>query len=156
VNKLLRLNPYNPDFYILKAEALLNNSEFDNAIIQADFYLELYPQNSEALYIKASSCFQKGENLEALKYINESLANTKSIKKFELRGDIYMKTATFHFAEVDYSMALDLDARNGDMWAKKGFARYQTGNKTGACADWEKGKRYNSITAIEYLEKYCK
>lgn len=156
VNKLLRLDPFKPVYYLLKAEAHLNLSEPDKAILLADFYLELYPQNPEALYIKASSYFQKGENLDALKYINESLENTKSIKQYELRGDIYMKTATFHFAEMDYSMALDLDARQGELWTKKGFARYQSGNKTGACADWEKGKRYRSIAAIEYLEKYCK
>ena len=156
VNKILRLNPHKPEFYFLKAEALLNNSEFDNAINQADFYLELYPQNAEALYVKASSCFHKGEYLDALKYINESLENTKSIKQFELRGDIYMKTATFHFAEMDYSMALDLDSRQGDLWAKKGLARYQSANKTGACADWEKGKRYGSLKSIEYFEKFCK
>ncbi|MGE0090167.1 MAG: hypothetical protein AB7S50_11925 [Bacteroidales bacterium] len=155
INKLLRLNPYKSVYYLLKAEAHLNLSEPDKAILLTDFYLELYPQNSNALYIKASSYFQKGENLDALKYINESLENTKSVRQYELRGDIYMKTATFHFAEMDYSMALDLDARNGEMWSKKGFARYQSGNKTGACADWEKGKRYGSDIAIEYLEKYC-
>jgi len=156
VNKALRLDPFKTVLYLLKAEALLNNSDFDNAINQADFYLELYPQNEEALYVKASSYFQKGEYLDALKYINESLENAKSIKQFELGGDIYMKTSTFYFAEMDYSMALDLDARQGELWAKKGFARYQSGNKAGACADWEKGKRYGSIKAIEYLEKYCK
>ncbi|MDX9694460.1 MAG: tetratricopeptide repeat protein [Bacteroidales bacterium] len=156
VNRVLKINPYKVDFYLLRSEVLLHNSKFDEAIKQADFYLELYPQNSNALYIKASSYFQKGENLDALKYINESLENTKSVRQYELRGDIYMNTATFHFAEMDYSMALDLDARNGEMWTKKGFARYQSGNKTGACADWQKGKRYGSIAAIEYLEKFCK
>ncbi|OFX82319.1 MAG: hypothetical protein A2W99_09715 [Bacteroidetes bacterium GWF2_33_16] len=156
VNKLLRLNPYKSDFYLLKAEALLTNSEFDKAIEQVDFYLELYPQNPDAFYIKASSYFQKGENLDALKCINESLENKKTIRQFELRGDIYTKIGTYQFAEIDYSMALDLDARQGELWAKKGFARYQSGNKTGACSDWRKGKRYGSLLSIEYLEKYCK
>jgi tetratricopeptide (TPR) repeat protein len=156
VNKVLKINPYKVDFYLLRAEALSSNSEFDEAIKQTDFYLELYPQNSEALYIKASSYFQKGESLEALKFINQSLEIKKSIRQYELRADIYMKTNTYHFAEMDYSLALDLDARQGELWAKKGFARYQSGNKSGACADWEKGKRYGNIMAIDYLEKYCK
>lgn len=156
INKVLRINPYYCDGYLLRAKILLKNANIDQAIQQADFYLKLYPQNSDALYIKAASYFHKGEDFEALRYINQSLEQYKSVEQYELRGDIYMKTLTFNFAELDYSLALDLDGRNGELWSKKGLSRFLAGNKSGACADWEKGKRYNSKKAIEYLEIYCK
>lgn len=156
IDKAIRLNPYFLDLYLLKAEILLNNEEYDKAIEQSNFYLALYPNNSDALYVLAKSYFNKGENFEALKNINESLNAKKSVGQYELRGDIYSKTGTCQFAEMDYSMALDLEAQNGEIWAKKGFARFKTNNKAGACSDWEKGKRHGSLKAIEYLEKYCK
>ncbi|OFX21955.1 MAG: hypothetical protein A2041_10170 [Bacteroidetes bacterium GWA2_31_9b] len=156
IEKAIKLNPYILDLYLTKANILLNLQEYDKAIEQGNFYLALYPNNSDALFVHAKSYFKKGENFEALKFINESLNTKKSIKQYELRGDIYTETGTYQFAEMDYSMALDLNANEGDIWAKKGFARFKSGNKKGACSDWEKGKRYGSLLAIEYLEKYCK
>jgi len=53
-------------------------------------------------------------------------------------------------------MYLDIDPRSGNVYAKKGMARFNLGDKKGACSDWEKAKRYGSYDSVEYLEKYCK
>jgi hypothetical protein len=53
-------------------------------------------------------------------------------------------------------MSLDINPYNGDVYAKKGFARYKQGNQKGACSDWEKAIRYGSFQAVKYKEQYCR
>jgi len=79
-----------------------------------------------------------------------------SKEAFELRGDIYMNTKTYEFAIRDYSMFLDIEPYNATIYNKKGMARYNLGDREGACSDWDKAKRYGSYDAVKNLEKYCK
>lgn len=156
INKLTRINPYQINNYIAKADLLFKTDQFDEAISLTNSILEILPDNSDVLYLSGKSYYKNKNYFEALKAVNQSLQIESNKNYFELRGDIYSATNTYEFAVQDYSMFLDIEAYNGDVYAKKGFARLKLGNKKGACSDWEKGKRYGSYDAINYLEKYCR
>jgi len=155
-NKLIRKEEYVVDNYILKLEILVADNQFEESSILSNILLELIPENKKVLMLNGKSLFKTGDYLGALKSTNHLLEIEKTKEAFELRGDVYMATNTFQFAEYDYSMYLDIYPLNGDVYAKKGFARYKQGNLKGACSDWEKGIRYGSYNAIKYKEQYCK
>lgn len=156
INKLIRINPYQIENYVCKADMLFKTDQFDEAISLTNSILEILPENPEVLYLSSKSYYRNKNYFEALKAVNQSLLLESDKDYYELRGDIYFATNTFEFAVKDYSMFLDIEAYNGDVYAKKGLARLKLGDKTGACSDWEKGKRYGSYDAINYLEKYCR
>jgi tetratricopeptide (TPR) repeat protein len=156
VNKLIRKDLYNINSFILKLEVLLANDMFNESSVLSNSLLQLIPENKEVLIANGKSLYKTGDYLGALKSTNHLLEVEKSKKGFELRGDIYMATSTYKYAEYDYSMSLDINPYNGDVYAKKGFARYKHGNQKGACSDWEKAIRYGSYQAVKYKEQYCK
>ncbi|MCD4834025.1 MAG: tetratricopeptide repeat protein [Bacteroidales bacterium] len=155
INKLTRINPYEIDNYIIKANLLFKTANFDKAINLTNSILKVLPENPDVLYLSSKSYFKNKDYFEALKAINQSMQIKSNKDFYELRGDIYSATNTYEYAIRDYSMYLDIEPYNGDIYAKKGFARLKLGDKKGACSDWEKGKRYGSYEAIVYLEKYC-
>ncbi|NOQ25154.1 MAG: tetratricopeptide repeat protein [Bacteroidales bacterium] len=156
INKLTRINPYQINNYIAKADLLFKTDQFEKAISLTNSILEILPDNPDVLYLSGKSYYKNKNYFEALKAVNQSLQIKSNKDYFELRGDIYSATNTYKFAIQDYSMFLDIEAYNGDVYTKKGFARLKLGNKIGACSDWEKGKRYGSYDAVNYLQKYCR
>ena len=156
INKLIRVDPYEVDHFIIKADMLFKTEQFDEAIYLTNTILKILPKNPDVLYLSSKSYYKNKDYFEALKAINKSLQIKSSKDSYELRGDIYSVTNTYEYAKRDYSMYLDIEAYNGDIYAKRGYARLKLGDKKGACSDWEKGKRYGSYDAVRYLEKYCK
>ena len=155
VERLTLLQSYEFKHFERKAELLMLTNEFVKAIDLTEQLLKVDSKNVKLLYILAYSNHTVGKNIDALKAVNELMQINTSKQGFELRGDIYMDTGTFEFAVRDYSMFLDIEPYNGDIYAKKGLARHKLGDGKGACSDWVKAKRYGSYNAIRYLEKYC-
>jgi tetratricopeptide (TPR) repeat protein len=155
IEKAIYKKPYQVNFYLLKAKLLFEVGRYSESIALVDDLLLLMPQNTSLLISKAKSLYHDNKLLEALATINKSFEQKQLKEQYELRGDIYSATGTWEYAVSDYAMYLDIDPFNGDIYAKKGFARLKTGDKEGACYDWEKGKRYGSIEAIKYWQQYC-
>lgn len=155
INKLIRLDSYEIDHYIEKADLLFKAGYYDDAKKLTSSILELKPNDPGVRYLSSKSSFMNENYLEALKQINLAFEQETKKEYFELRGDIYSATTTYEYAIKDYSMYLDIYPRSGDVYAKKGWARFQLGDLKGACSDWKKGKRYGSYDALQYLDKYC-
>jgi tetratricopeptide (TPR) repeat protein len=156
IEKVIRKEPYEVNHYLYKAEILHDLGRYDEALSLATDLLTLMPQNSNLLILKARSLYQSHQMLEALKTVNVSFEYRQSLEQFVLRGDIYSATGTWEYALSDYSMGVDIDPFNGDLYAKKGYARLKTGDLQGACYDWKKGKRYGSHKAVRYWDTYCR
>ena len=155
IEKLIRIRPYDINFYIKEADLLFKTGSFEKAVSLTHNILELCPDNAEVLYLSGKSNFMNGDYFEALKEVNYSLEVNITKNSYELRGDIYSATNTFEYALRDYSMYLDIDPYNGEIYAKKGLVRLKLGDKKGACSDWKKGKRYGSYEAAKYIEEHC-
>lgn len=154
--KLVRVESVEIQNYILKAQMLFKTKQFEDAIHLTSSLLNIKPNDADLLFLSSKSYFMKKDYFEALKAINQSMQQMKTKESYELRGDIYAATETYTYAIRDYSMYLDIEPYNGDIYAKKGFARLKSGDKKGACSDWAKGTRYGSYQAKKYLDQYCK
>ena len=67
----------------------------------------------------------------------------------------YINTSTWEFAISDYSMALDLDPRNAEVYFNKGFALLKTGNRDDACRDYRMALKYGNKKASAEINKNC-
>lgn len=154
--KLVRVESTDIQNYILKAQLLFKTEQYENAIHLTSSLLKIKPNDPDLLYLSSKSYYMEKDYFEALKAINQSMQLKKNKEAYELRGDIYAATETYTYAIRDYSMFLDIEPYNGDIYAKKGFMRLKSGDKKGACSDWTKGTRYGSYQAQKYLDQYCK
>ena len=156
IDKLMRIKPAGLENYILKSKLLLANREYEEAVKLTEQLFEIGSKNTDLLYVNSKANYMLGNNMQALKSVNELMTTQVSKEAFELRGDIYMNTKTYEFAIQDYSMFLDIEPYNATIYNKKGMARFNFGDREGACSDWQKAKRYGSYDAVKNLEKYCK
>ncbi len=154
-DKLIRLEPYLVDNYILKADLLFLNKKYEEANRLIELIESISETNPDMLFLQSKTNFKNGNYLTALQNINELMLIDQTKEQYELRADIYVATNTYDFAIRDYSMVLDIEPFNGDVYAKKGLARYNSGDKEGACSDWKKGQRYGNYTCAKYAAKYC-
>ena len=74
------------------------NNELEKAVNLSLQLLKIDNTKPKILYILANSYYLLGNNLGALKVVNELMQIKVSKEAFELRGDIYMETGTYVFA----------------------------------------------------------
>ena len=106
--------------------------------------------------LKKQEPFNPERYIKALEYFNKNLEiNTSKPEYFIARANTYLRTSTYKYAANDYSMALDLDPTNEQVYFNRGIARLKMGKIKDACYDWKQALKYGHPEAQEYLSKYC-
>ena len=59
------------------------------------------------------------------------------------------------FAEKDYSMALDLNPDNAQIYFNRGILRFEKGEISNFCKDMNKALMLKDYNAEYYVNKYC-
>jgi tetratricopeptide (TPR) repeat protein len=155
-SRVLRQDPANFSTYLERANAYAELKEFDLAIRDVTKYLIYFENDQKAIALCGNLHYRNENYIEALKYFNRNLKldNSKA-EYFKDRGKTYLKTRTYKYAINDLSMALDLYPYDGETYLFKGIARFESGDKNGACSDWNKARNYGEMKAVEYLLDYC-
>ena len=155
-SRVLRQDPARFSLYLNRANAYAELKEFDLAIRDITTYLKYFENDQQAISLCGNLLYQNENYIEALKYFNMNLKMDKSkAKYYKDRGKTYLKTRTYKFAINDLSMALDLSPYDGETYLFKGIARFESGDRKGACSDWSKARNYGELKAIEYILEYC-
>ncbi len=155
--KYLYRNPTDFPVYLDYAEAEASSGDFDAAHDILDEYAQWFPEGNELKYVRAKLYADQGKYLQTLRLAGELIEKDSSkTKYFELRGDSYVATKTYRYALGDYSMGLDLEPRNADLYFKKGNVRFLMKDIDGACIDWEKASRYGHRAAAKKYVEHCR
>mgnify|MGYP006285604017 CR=1 FL=1 len=155
--KYLYRNPTDFPVYLDYAEVEAASGDFDAAHDILDEYAQWFPEDDELIYVRAKIYTEQGKYLQTLRLTGKLIEKDPSkTKYFELRGDSYVATKTYRYALGDYSMGLDLEPRNADLYFKKGNVRYLMKDIDGACKDWEKASRYGHREAAKKYVDHCR
>jgi tetratricopeptide (TPR) repeat protein len=155
-SKGLRLEPARFSFYPERAKAYAGISDYKAAIGDAEFYLTYFQEDQQAISLCGELNFQNEDYINALKYFNRNLkSDPNNPDYYKARGKTYLKTRTFTYAINDLSMALDLKPDDGETYLYLGLAKYETGDKEGACSDLQKAQRFGNTLALKYSIEYC-
>jgi tetratricopeptide (TPR) repeat protein len=155
-NRVLRQDPASFSVYLDRAGAYAQLKDFKMAVRDVEIYLKYFENDRQAIALCGNLHYENENYIEALKYFNKNLKldNTKA-EYFKDRGKTYLKTRTYKYAINDLSMALDLYPYDGETYLYKGIARFESGDREGACSDWNKARKYGEVKAVEYLLRYC-
>ncbi|MBN2611588.1 MAG: tetratricopeptide repeat protein [Bacteroidales bacterium] len=155
-SRLLRIEPASFDVYILRAKAYQGQKNYNDAIKDLNLFLSYFPNDEAAIFFCGQLNYENGNYVEALRFFNRNLRIDNSKPDyFKARGKAYYQTKMYKYAIEDLSMSLDLNPNDGEVYYYKGFARYYSGDSTGACADWKIAARLGDKKAVEQIIKNC-
>ena len=145
-----------PELFLGRARAYSGLSDNKRSQSDVDYFLKLYPGDDNALRLAAKVSSASGDSNSALIYLNRNIeANPGSREAFLSRGELWFSIRMWDHAVSDYSMALDLDPADGDLWLQKGISLLNMEKTEDACHDFYKALRLGNRKAAEFISKSC-
>ncbi len=145
-----------PALLLKKGRMLLRSGDRDAARKEMQRYIEIDPDNTEALGLIGRTFAEEGAIYEALPYLNENIEkHPGEASAFSLRGDAWLAARTWDRAEEDYMMSLDLDPDNGAVNLNLGIALINSGRSEDACHYLRRARSLGVKEATDWLAKYC-
>lgn len=155
-NTAINLNPDNLVYNLFRAKSAIKIENYAVALDDMKLYMKYYGREAEENYIIGLIYLNQKEYIDALPYLNIALAKDQSkYEYFTSRGIAYLNTNSPALSESDFTMSLDLNPKQNEVWFFRGLNRSKLGNSTGACLDWEKAFDMKYVDAVEYLKKNC-
>jgi Flp pilus assembly protein TadD len=141
---------------MLRADCYRKTGETDKALADIRKYLEIYPENRAALDLAGKVEARAGDNLKALQYFSENLKlHPNDPECYIDRADSYFVSRSWDLAINDYSMSLDLNPANSDVWLNKGISLLNSGKVEDACHDFRIAFRLGNKRVSDYISRNC-
>jgi tetratricopeptide (TPR) repeat protein len=155
-SSLIALEVPDPELFMKRAECYRRTGETSRAIDDISRYLTIYPGNRNALSLGGKIEALSGDNLKALQYFSENLRlHPNDPVCYNERGNSYFAASSWQWAVKDYSMSLDLDPENADIWLNKGLALIYYGKTEDGCTDLRMAFSLGNKKAVEHISKHC-
>lgn len=155
-SKLISMETPDAGLYIQRAECYRKTGEWGRSMDDIEKYLSVYPDDKKGLSMAGKVKSASGDNLKALEYFSENLRlHPDDAECYNDRADAYLLSRSWNWAINDYSMSLDLNPGNSDIWLNKGIALVNTGKTDDACHDFRQALYLGNKRATEYISRYC-
>lgn len=153
---LLNIGTADAGLLIQRAECYIKTGETDKAMIDIDRYLVLFPEDKKALSLAGKTEAAAGDNLKALEYFSKNLKlHPNDAGCYIDRANSYFISKSWNWAIKDYSMSLDLQPDNGEVWLNKGISLLNSGKESDACHDFRKAFSMGNKRAADYISRNC-
>ena len=143
----LESSPANMDAYAVQGWALLSLGRWTATIASSQRALEISPYDSRIIAIMAEAQYGLGNNLSALKYIQDYIAVSPNgsvvAYMYQLMGEIHIRFEEYHSADIALSTSLYYEPGNARIWQRLGFAREQTGDSDHALEAYRQALELN-------------
>jgi tetratricopeptide (TPR) repeat protein len=154
--RLLDLEVPDANLFLSRAECYRKTGEADKAIADVEKYLTFYPEDIKALSFAGRIESASGDNIKALEYFSRNLKlHPGDAGCYADRANSYFAARSWDLAVKDYSMSLDLNPDNPDVWLNKGIALLSTGKTDDACHDFRMAYSQGNRKATEYISRSC-
>jgi tetratricopeptide (TPR) repeat protein len=137
--------------------------DYEKALANFTTATEWSPSLADAYALKANSNFSLKNYKDAIKDCNKAIEKIDFLKDtdisdiFYTRGSAYNMLQKFEDTLNDLNEAINANSKKGVFYTVRGSVKYNMGNKTGACEDWNLGsKNGDFINASKLLEEFCK
>ncbi len=154
--QLLKIDKYNSIHLYDYAEINYKTKEYSKALNFINIFIKCFPKNENALFLKAQILEAKEDYKNALIVANELLnINTSKTEYFNLRANIYYSLSIWDFALKDFTMSLDIDPYDAEIWKKTGDCYFNMNFKEKACYAWRRAASMKNNEAGRMYFKEC-
>jgi len=114
-------------------------------------------KNNKEAYYNRGICEQSLNNLKSAKddFDKTLKLDPKFVKVYYSRATIFVTQQKYKEALPDLDKVIELDSSFPNVLTLRGQIRAQTGNKIGACEDFNKAKELGDTQAGKYLNQFC-
>jgi tetratricopeptide (TPR) repeat protein len=152
----LAIFPDQLPLYLTKIGWLRRAGDRELAFTEIEKLLPYYPDNEKVLYFAGLLSYETRRYGTAIQYVSKNIEiNPGNPQYFSSRGDIYFATKTWEFAANDFSMALDLDPRDGTVYYRKALSLIELGQIDNACHDLRQARKLGDKRASALISKLC-
>lgn len=154
--RLLESGVPDASLLISRAQCYRKTGEHEKALNDLNRYIELYPDNREALSLAGKTEAVTGDNLKAIELFSKNLKLHPGDPDCYIdRANSYLAAKSWDYAINDYSMSLDIKPGNADAWLNKGVALLGKGQVNDACHDFRRALSLGNKRASEYISRNC-
>ncbi len=155
ISKSLSNSNYQPDLWMLRIRNLYELNRANEANQMADQLYRMGIESPDLLMSLAVS--QKDQDLPAAIDLLDKViaADPLSNQGLNLRAQYLNQAGQLARAIEDLNQSLDINASQPDVYFLRAQIRYDSGDREGACYDWNKALRYGHRKALDRLYKYC-
>ena len=155
-SQLIDLGIADAKLFLKRADCYRKTGEYDKALKDMSRFLELYPENNEALRLNGKIEAESGDNLKALDSFSKNLKlHPNDPECYIDRANSYFNSRTWDSAISDFSMALDLMPSDPEVWLNKGIALLNIGKTEDACHDFRNALSLGNKKATLYISRNC-
>jgi len=124
------------DSYTVLGWSYLRLGQYENALHYARQARNEVRYDIRIVEIEAEALYYLGQNLEALvlfeEYVSLSPTGERIDSVYYYMGEIFLRLAEFHHADIAFSTALHHSPQIARWWARLGYAREQINDSEGA------------------------
>lgn len=155
-NKTTELDKYYPRLDYFMALSYFRYTKYEEAEKYITRYRKIMPNNDEAIWLAGHTFKEKGDYEKAIEVFNVGIKNGKQIAGFYIgKGESLYKIQKYGEAINSYTMALDLEPRNGSIYYMRGMCYIDYDNKTAACRDWQKASKLGHYKSDDMISVNC-
>lgn len=144
------------DLLIKRADCYRKTGESEKAMNDIKRYLDIYPNDNDALSLAGKIELKSGDNLQSLEYFSKNLKFHPNDPQVYLdRANSYFMSKSWDMAINDYAMSLDLKPDNSDAWLNKGISLLNEGKVEDACHDFKKSFSLGNKRVADYISRNC-
>lgn len=153
----IKLNPEIPDGYYNRALSYESLGNYENAISDYKKAIEMQP-NDLLIQLALANCYNVIGDYEKAIWQYGKLIETKPdyAEAYYNRANTYSLMKMSDKAIGDYGSAIKINPNYLNAFLNRAIERYETGDKNGACMDWQSAANLGSSSAKQMSDKYCK
>jgi tetratricopeptide (TPR) repeat protein len=144
------------DIYLMTGNNYFYLKDFCNASKYLEVYVEIKPDDCEAIVRKGVSLFELKEYYQAIDDFNKCIeVDPKFVKSYEYRGYCFMMLDEYEKAYVDFSKAIELGSIHKGVFHNRGLINLEKEKNVEAFIDFIKAKELGDATAEKLIENLC-
>ena len=142
--------------YLEKGVELHRNKDFKGAVKAYSKAIK-EDENNKLAYFNRGTCELALKNYKSAKSdFDQTLKiDPEYVTAYYSRASVYVSMAEYKAALPDLDKTIELDETLPNALTLRGQIRAQTGNKVGACEDFNRAKALGDAMAEEYLSQFC-
>jgi tetratricopeptide (TPR) repeat protein len=154
--ELVRKDPTNPEYLIARALARIMDGKESLAIKEIEAAEEVGITPVE-LYYQAGRKLSASIPQQAEIYLTKAIeTGTMDARFYNSRGIVRAALEKSDLALGDFSMSLDINPNQPDLYMNRAQLRLAGGDTDGACHDWKRALGMGNAKAADLLYKYCR
>lgn len=155
-NLAIALKPIEEKYYYYRFNSMFERENYKGALKEITEVIKLNPEFYGYYFYKGLTQFHLGQYKEAISSYNESIElHSNNADAYYQRGETYVALKNHMEAIESYNMAIMMDPDDGAFYSRRGNSKYSSGDKSGACLDWELAESKGYYEDYEKMKKLC-